>query len=195
MAPNPIISLPRRSDARINDVLQDQPAPGLTYPMILSAVVVVLVAATEWARRWLLSGCALETLLIVYGYGYGSRIFPDIPLWTLLASINLLYAISSTSWLLYGVFTALCWPIIGITCLNQFNAIANLARKNLRKVLKQLQFTRDKIALFNLPALEIDTDVNGLMVIRGITISLSKLTIVAHGIELGTVIMSANKLK
>jgi len=163
--------------------------------MILSAVVVVLVAATEWARRWLLSGCALETLLIVYGYGYGSRIFPDIPLWTLLASINLLYAISSTSWLLYGVFTALCWPIIGITCLNQFNAIANLARKNLRKVLKQLQFTRDKIALFNLPALEIDTDVNGLMVIRGITISLSKLTIVAHGIELGTVIMSANKLK
>ena len=40
-------------------------------------------------------------------------------------------------------------------------------------------------ALFTLPALEIDQDVDGLLVIRGITISLSSLTIVAHGIELG----------
>ncbi|KAK3717651.1 hypothetical protein LTR37_005718 [Vermiconidia calcicola] len=59
------------------------------------------------------------------------------------------------------------------------------ARRNLRRWLRQLHFTRDKIALFNLPALEIDTDVNGLFVIRGVTISLSSLSLVAHGIELG----------
>jgi len=152
---------------------------------MLTSVVVLLVVATQWARRWLLSGCAIESLLIIYGSGHGSRIFPDIPLWTLLASFNLLYALCSTSWLLYGIFTAICYPFMGITCLMQFNVLAHLARKNLRKVLKQLHFTRDKIALFNLPALEIDTDVDGLLVIRGITISLSKLTIVAHGIELG----------
>lgn len=52
-------------------------------------------------------------------------------------------------------------------------------------MLKQLQFVQDKVAFFGLPALEIDVDVAGLMVIRGITIHLSSLTIVAHGIELG----------
>jgi len=102
-----------------------------------------------------------------------------------LATLNLIYALCSTSWLLFGVFVIVCYPTIGITSLMQFNLVANLARKNLRKVLKQLHFTRDKIALFNLPALEIDTDLDGLLVIRGVTISLSRLTIVAHGIELG----------
>ncbi|KAK4610571.1 hypothetical protein CLAFUW4_14003 [Fulvia fulva] len=45
--------------------------------------------------------------------------------------------------------------------------------------------TTGRIALFNLPALEIDTDVDGLFVIRGVTFSLSSFTLVAHGIELG----------
>lgn len=77
------------------------------------------------------------------------------------------------------------YPCIGFTCLFQFMFVANAARKCLRKVLTQLHFTRDKIALFNLPALEINTDVDGLLVVRGLTIELSSLTIVAHGIELG----------
>jgi hypothetical protein len=76
-------------------------------------------------------------------------------------------------------------PIILLTSLLQFNLAADLARRYLRLVLKQLHFTRDKIALFNLPAMEIDTEVDGLLVIRGVTIQLSTLTLVAHGIELG----------
>ncbi|TKA75445.1 hypothetical protein B0A55_04875 [Friedmanniomyces simplex] len=157
----------------------------LMLPVIWTAVVAVLLAGTDWARRWALSGSAIESLLIVYGTSKGTRILSDVPLWTLLATVNLVYAICSTSWLLYGLFTAVCYPMIGITCLVQSGTVATIARKNLRKLLKQLHFTRDKIALFNLPALEIDTDVNGLMVIRGVTISLSKLTIIAHGVELG----------
>lgn len=43
----------------------------------------------------------------------------------------------------------------------------------------------DKIALFDIPALEIDTEVDGLMVIRAVTFSLSTLTLVAHGVEVG----------
>jgi hypothetical protein len=63
-----------------------------------------------------------------------------------------------------------------------------MARRGLRKVLGgQPHLIRDKLALFNLPALEIDTDVDGLLVIRGITISFSTLTLIAHGIELGTI--------
>ncbi|KAK5115625.1 hypothetical protein LTR85_009796 [Meristemomyces frigidus] len=83
------------------------------------------------------------------------------------------------------MFAATCYPSILLTCLFQFSFAADFARRSLRRFLKQLHFTRDKIALFNLPALEIDTDVNGLFVVRGVTISLSSLTIVAYGIELG----------
>ena len=113
-----------------------------------------------------------------------------MPLWTLLATLNLVYAVSATSWLLHGLFAATCYPSILLTCLFQFSVASDFARKSLRKVLRELQFTRDKIALFNLPALEIDVDVDGLFVIRGLTISMSSLTIVAHGIELGTAALS-----
>lgn len=68
-----------------------------------------------------------------------------------------------------------------------------MARRGLRKLLGgQPHFVKDKLALFNLPALEIDTDVNGLFVIRGVTISFSTLTLVAHGIELGNMRSSGN---
>lgn len=62
--------------------------------------------------------------------------------------------------------------------------MSNFVRGHLRSILKQLQFTNDKVAYFDIPALEIDTDVDGLFVVRGLTVSLSSLTIVAHGVEL-----------
>ncbi|KAK3074760.1 hypothetical protein LTR53_002562, partial [Teratosphaeriaceae sp. CCFEE 6253] len=182
---HPMVAMPRRRDTGINTEKRQKPASGLMLPLFLSCSVAALVAGTHWAQRWLVSGSAIESLLILYGAGKGARIFPDVPLWALLATGNLVYAICSTSWLLYGLFAAVCYPMIGITCLVQFDTAATFARKNLRKILKQLHFTRDRIALFSLPALEIDTNVNGLMVVRGVTILLSKLTIVAHGVELG----------
>ncbi|KAJ4421171.1 hypothetical protein N0V82_003936 [Gnomoniopsis sp. IMI 355080] len=60
-----------------------------------------------------------------------------------------------------------------------------MARRLLRRLLRQLHFIDDKIAFFNIPALEIDTDVDGLMVLRGITFSLSTLSFVVHGVEVG----------
>lgn len=117
-----------------------------------------------------------------------NRIFEGVPLWTLLTTYNLIYAICSTSWLLYAAFAVATYPCVLLTCLNQFPRAANMARRGLRKVLGgQPHLIRDKLALFNLPALEIDTDVDGLLVIRGITISFSTLTLIAHGIELGTI--------
>lgn len=115
----------------------------------------------------------------------GHRILSFIPLWTLLSTTHLAYSISATSWLLHGFFTAGCWPFIFVTCVFQFDTSARLVRKALRRFLKQISFLDDKIALFDIPALEIDTEVDGLMVIRGVTISLSSLTLVAHGIEVG----------
>ena len=172
---------PSRHDGRFNR------AGALSSPVLLAcfAIALTLITTTGWARRWLASGAAIESLLILYGDHVSRRIFPDLPLWTLLVTFNLLYAISSTSWLFYAAFAAGCYPFIGITCVIQFDPVSRSVRKRLRQVLKQLHFTRDKIALFNLPALEIDTDLDGLFVIRGISISLSSLTVVAYGIELG----------
>ena len=41
--------------------------------------------------------------------------------------------------------------------------MANFIRARLRGLPKQLHFVDDKIALFDIPALEIDVDVDGLM--------------------------------
>lgn len=94
--------------------------------------------------------------------------------------------VCSTSWLLYWVFTACCWPATLIASLFQFDAPGRLARRILRKTfLRNLHFNNDSIAFFDLPALEIDTEVKGLFVVRGVTLSLSTMTLVAYGVEAG----------
>lgn len=60
-----------------------------------------------------------------------------------------------------------------------------MVRGLLRRVLGQMHFVNDNIAIFDLPALEIDTEVDGLMVIRGVTLSVSTLTLEVHGVEVG----------
>lgn len=182
MAPNQIM-LPRKRHP--NERGETRERLGTTWSLISLSVIVLLISTSSWARHWLYSGGAVETILILLGGTFSTRIFPSVPLWTLLASFNLVYAVLCTSWLLSAIFTILCWPFVILTSLFQFEFCANLARKALRSVLRDLHFTRDRIAFFNLPALEIDTEVDGLLVIRGMTISLSDLTLVAHGVEVG----------
>jgi hypothetical protein len=160
----------------------------MAVSILATSLLILLVSSLVWARRWLWSGAAIESLLLIYGWEMEGRILPYIPLWTVLSTLNVIYAVCSTSWLLHILFSMACWPLLFITCLSQFPSVSDLARRSLRKALREYpsHFIRDKIALFNLPALEIDTDVDGLMVIRGITISLSSLTLVAHGIEVGS---------
>lgn len=122
---------------------------------------------------------------VLLGASKGYRVLPFMPLWTLIATLNLVYAVSSTSWLLYGFFVAACYPAIFLSCLFQFSFVADMVRRTLRSLLKQLHFVNDKIAFFDIPALEIDVDVVGLLVIRGLSVSLSTLTIIAHGVEVG----------
>ena len=164
----------------------EQTSPlGLSVPLAFGLAIALLTTLWDWPIRWLFSGAPILSLCILVGAAEGYRILPFVHGWTLLATINLAYALAATSWLLYWVYASTCYPVILLTCIFQFDFAANLARKALRSVLKQLQFVNDMIALFDLPALEIDTDVLGLMVIRGLTISLSTLTITAHGIEVG----------
>ncbi|GAB7352528.1 hypothetical protein MBLNU459_g2922t1 [Dothideomycetes sp. NU459] len=152
---------------------------------LFAAVAVLLLALFKWPLRWLLSGAPLLTYSILTGASNGCRILPFVNLWTLILFINLTYSVAATSWLLYWGYAGACYPAIFLSCLFQFDNVARFVRKRLRTLLRELQFANDKIAFFDLPALEIDVDVEGLMCIRGLTISLSSLTIVAHGVEVG----------
>ncbi|KJX94842.1 hypothetical protein TI39_contig4155g00003 [Zymoseptoria brevis] len=187
MAPNPIM-IPRKPVPRHGDDKKTKRTlGGMAVSALTTSLMILLFSSLAWARRWFWSGAAIESLLLIYGWETGQRILPYIPLWTVLSTLNVIYAVCSTSWLLHVFFSVACWPLLFITCLSQFPIVSDLARRTLRKTLREYpsHFIRDKIALFNLPALEIDTDVDGLMVIRAVTFSLSSLSLVAHGIEIG----------
>ncbi|KAJ4387632.1 hypothetical protein N0V93_008229 [Gnomoniopsis smithogilvyi] len=160
---------------------------GVAYssPILFAAFTLVLLTTWSWPWRWLLSGTPILQLLLHIGEARDRRVLRTIHLWPILSTLNLFYAVCSTSWLLYWVFTTLCYANIILVSLFQFNIASNVARKFLRRLLRQLHFIDDKIAFFNIPALEIDTDVDGLMVLRGITFSLSTLSFVVHGVEVG----------
>lgn len=152
---------------------------------LFAAIAVALLSRYHWPLRWIISGAPLLTYALLLGATRGHRVLPFIPLWTLIAMINLTYSVASTSWLLYGFYAFTCYPTIFLVCLFQFSHVARFIRRQLRAVLRGLQFTNDQIAFFDLPALEIDVDVEGLMCIRGISFSFSKLTVVAYGVEVG----------
>lgn len=156
-----------------------------TLPAVYAAGVAVAIAKWHWPRRWLFSGTPILNLILLVGQSSGQRVLPIVPLWTLLATLNLFYAVAATSWLLYGVFAAAMVPAIFVASVYQFDLAARLVRRSMRKAVSQMQFVHDTVALFDLPALEIDVDVEGLMVVRALTISLSTLTVTAHGIEVG----------
>lgn len=158
---------------------------GLTTANFFGLAAGLSVALYEWPRWWLLSGTPILTYLILLGASKGYRIVPFIPLWTLLIGLNFTYSIAATSWLLWRFFSISCYPTIFLSCLFQFQEVADFVRHRLRSLLKDLHFVNDKIAFFDIPALEIDTEVDGLFVVRGITFELSSLTITVHGVEVG----------
>lgn len=156
-----------------------------TTPTLFLAILVPLCFTFDIVFSWTVSGAAILTWLLLQGEEAGHRTLPQIGIWTLIATINLVYAIAATSWLLYWIFALGCYPAIFLCSIFQFEKVGDIMRTLLRKILAEFDFTNDKIALFDIPALEIDTDVDGLMVVRGVTISLSTLEIIVHGIEVG----------
>jgi hypothetical protein len=169
-----------------------KPVPKATSPVessftpnLFATATVLAVTLFSWPLRWILSGAPILVYSILLGQSKGYRVLPYIPLWSIFTTLNLVYAVAATSWLLYWVFAFICYVCVLLSCLFQFDMAAMLARRAFRALLRDLHFINDTITFFNLPALEIDTEVNGLLVIRGFTFSLSTLTGTAHGIEVG----------
>ncbi|KAK5050955.1 hypothetical protein LTR84_003514 [Exophiala bonariae] len=152
---------------------------------IFLGLTIALVTTFKWPLRWALSGTPTLTYILWLGEANGCRIQPPIPLWTMIIFINLVYSVATTSWLLFGIYIPACYLTIFVASLYQFDLAAHALRTVLGSILKQPRFINDRIAFLNLPALEIDVDVKGLLVVRGVTFSLLHLNIIAHGIEVG----------
>jgi hypothetical protein len=151
----------------------------------LACIAATLLGSIVFSWRWTLSGTPLLLCSLFLGESNGHRVLPWIPLWAFFTTLNFAYAVAATSWLLWWVFAAICYPAFLLSCLFQFDAAGRFARRRLRRVLKHVQFISDTVGLFDLPALEIDTDTIGLFVLRGLTFSWSTLTGTAYGIEVG----------
>ncbi|KAF2864774.1 hypothetical protein BDV95DRAFT_588453 [Massariosphaeria phaeospora] len=165
-----------------------KPSTGLMSDFTPHAFIATTVLATtlySWPLRWIISGAPLLVYSVLLGNSKGYRIMPWLPIWTMFATINLAYAVAATSWLLYWVFASICYPALILSCLFQFDAAANLGRRAFRKVLRNMHFIQDTVSFFGIPALELDKDVLGLFVVRGLDFSLSTLTATAHGCEVG----------
>jgi hypothetical protein len=135
---------------------------------------------SSWLGSWLLSGCAVETILL---FTSSTKLF--VSDYLLITFLNAAYLLASTSWLLNLLFAAGCWPLIGITCLVQYSAVSSYTRGKLRRTFKNVHFYCDQVALFYLPSLVIDTGLDGLVTLRGLTVSLLDLAIELYGLEVG----------
>lgn len=185
MSPNSA-DLPKRRPIPTQHAAKRKTGVSRSLHITFLAVTAVATLVFKWPVRWIISGAPQLIYALLLGEAKGNRVLPFVPLWTIFATVNVVYAVCSTSWLLFWVFWAACWPTFVIACLFMFDAPAGLARRLSRKTfLRDLHFINDQVAFFDLPALEIDTEVKGLFVIRGVTLSLSTLTLVAHGVEAG----------
>ncbi|KAI0186913.1 hypothetical protein F4808DRAFT_336730 [Astrocystis sublimbata] len=171
-------------------------APPTTSPVassrhpVRSAALLAYLAGTllgtlvlSW--RWLISGTPLLLLSLVGGAWHQRRVVPWAPLWTIFIALNFAYVVALTSWLLMWPYMTICYFATILSCLFQFEFAASLARASARKLLQDVLFVNDTVGLFDLPALEIDSDTTGLLVVRGLTFSLSTLTATVYGIEVG----------
>lgn len=190
MAPNPIV-IPRQHDLSTprGQLEQHKSSRLISVLCIVIAVIVAGAFSREWGRIWVTSGAAPASILLCL-LSYQLPSVRDEDVWFSLAALNASFAIASTSWLLYSVFVATIYSIEFWICIILFPVASSVCRRTLRALFPGVYFFHDKIALCNLPALQIDTEVNGLFVIRSLTLSMLDLTIEARGIELGKCLQS-----
>lgn len=139
-----------------------------------------LAAITSSVHRYLTSGCAAETLLLLTGPPHHW----SIPKLTLIAILNICWGLAATSWLFHIIFVVVCWPLVLATSALQYAAVSKLTRKWCRKIWKNAHFSKDRVAWFGIPSLKLDINISGLVTIRGVTFSLLDLALELHGIEI-----------
>lgn len=184
--PSPPKEIPRKPvpQSPLIDATPSKPRPTRSFaPLVYLGVTLLGTTIFKW--RWTLSGMPLLVCALTVGDWNGRRIFPLIPLWSIVTLLSITYAVASTSWVLYYSFVAGCYFTTLLSSIYQFSIASSIVRRYLSNILRECHFVQDTISLFDLPALEIDKDTVGLFVLRGLTFSLSTLTATAYGIEVG----------
>lgn len=185
MAPNPVVIPRHRSSSASTE--NGPRTVGRSFAGVWSLFPILVVASLtprEWWRYWVSSGAALVSLLLCLQL-YRSSAQPHIYIWSLVTGFNVAFLIASTSWVLLPLFSTFCYLATFWICILTFPVVSSSCRRLLRRACPGVLFFQDKIAFSSVPALQIDTEVNGLFVIRCLTFSLLDCTIEAHGIELG----------
>ncbi|KAK4504912.1 hypothetical protein PRZ48_002875 [Zasmidium cellare] len=181
----PVPRLEDRAD-RPHDTLHAEPKAlltRLTAATLSTAVTIGLISIFSWASDWLYSGAAILSQLLVYDQARQTAAFPSTRPWMILAILNIIYAIASTSWLQYRIFATICWVIVLVTFVSIAPWASYASRAILRRLLTRAHLTSDVIAGFDLPALHLDIGLEGLLAVRGWTFSLWKMTLELHGVE------------
>ncbi|KAK6354011.1 hypothetical protein TWF730_008431 [Orbilia blumenaviensis] len=158
---------------------------GLSTPAFsLAFSLYTILAFPEWSLRWWISGTPLLCFLILYGASI-SELPNTNPTQRLpyVFGILFIYLIISTSWLANAILTVLTWPFVALLAATNFPFLQAIVRRSMRRLGRDMHYFQNKIACFDLPALEIDVRANGMMVIEGMTFTLSTLTLEAHSIE------------
>lgn len=158
---------------------------GLSTPAFsLAFSIYTLFAFPEWSIRWWISGVPLLCFLILYGASI-SRLPNTHPTQRLphVVVILLVYLIFSTSWLAHYALTILIWPFVALLATANFTSLQAIIHRSMRRLGRDMHCFQNKIACFGLPALDIDVQANGMMVIEGLTFTVSTFTLEAHSIE------------
>ena len=156
--------------------------------LLCTSVVIFLAATLPWAQRWLFSGCPIEALLVLYGRAVNEpgSAFEFISLTSTLPCLNLVYAVASTSQLLYTCFSVLCWVSVASTGLLLFPSAWMLVVRGLFSLFRPFSRVTDSKTFKEWPALQFEATVlSGLLVVRSLTVNISSLRIEARGIEAG----------
>lgn len=185
----------RRSDAETDSGYEDsvhseQYDPfhglyGVRMPFYFLAMALLALPLYDWSWRWWISGAPLLTMALLSGKLGRLSTSPTL-LVCALALVNIVYALFSTSWLFYDFYIVVCYPTAFLLAVVSSRRLQRAARRFLRVVLRTFHFYEDKLAFFDLPALNIDDgEVPCLLVVRGFTFTVSSMTLEVHGVEVG----------
>jgi len=155
---------------------------GVGTPYVFVAFSVLGLFAFDWAGDWAKSGTPFLIFLLLLG-PHGQQVRSPVSVWSYFIAVNVVYAFLATSWLAWYFYAVVAWIGVLVVSIAQSDRAQRYMRHNLRYLSRDLHWFQDRVACFRLPALEIDVDVSGLMVVRGITLCLSSFSVEAHGIE------------
>lgn len=157
----------------------------MPYFVLAMGVLSIYLYQDRWPVRYFKSGAPFLSFALLLGKP-GALLGSPLALTLSIGAITVAYLACETSWLFYYVYMAICWPTTLITSLVRSSRLQRRTRQLLRVLLGKLYLFGDRVAVFDIPAIEVDDgDVPVVLAIRGVTWTLSTMTFRVHAVEVG----------